>query len=105
MKNKEFLIENGVNIEKSLELFGDMETYNDTLKEFVKDIESEKNNLKKYKEISDMQNYAIYAHSIKSDAKYFGFDRLSELALNHEMNAKKNNMYCKRCTKGKCNSF
>ncbi len=93
MKDKEFLIQNGVNVEKSLELFGDMETYNDTLVEFIKDIEEKKANLKKYKEISDMANYAIYAHSIKSDAKYFGFDHLAELALNHEMAGKQNNMY------------
>lgn len=93
MKDKEFLMQNGVNVEKSLELFGDMETYNDTLKVFIEDIVAKKENLQKYKEISDMANYAIYAHSIKSDARYFGFDRLSELALNHEMAGKQNNMY------------
>ena len=93
MKDKEFLIQNGVNVEKSLELFGDMETYNDTLKVFIEDIVSKKENLNKYKEIADMANYAIYAHSIKSDARYFGFDHLSELALNHEMAGKQNNMY------------
>ena len=76
MKDKEFLIQNGVNVEKSLELFGDMETYNDTLKVFIEDIVSKKENLNKYKEIADMANYAIYAHSIKSDARYFGFDHL-----------------------------
>lgn len=31
MKDVNFLINNGVNVQKSLELFGDMETYNDTL--------------------------------------------------------------------------
>lgn len=93
MKNKNFLIQNGVNIEKSLELFGDMETYNETLKDFLTEIDSKKDNLKKYKEISDMANYAIYAHSVKSDSKYFGFDHLADLALNHEMAGKQNNMY------------
>ena len=93
MKDKSFLTQNGVNIEKSLELFGDMETYNDTLKDFITEIVNKKSNLEKYKEISDMANYAIYAHSIKSDAKYFGFDHLSLLALNHELAGKQNNMY------------
>lgn len=93
MKDKNFLIQNGVNVEKSLELFGDMETYNDTLKEFITEINEKKANLQKYKEVSDMANYAIYAHSIKSDAKYFGFDQLAEFALNHEMAGKQNNMY------------
>lgn len=93
MKDKSFLIQNGVNIEKSLELFGDMETYNDTLKDFITEITTKKDNLLRYKEISDMANYAIYAHSVKSDSKYFGFDHLAEIALNHEMASKQNNMY------------
>ncbi len=93
MKDVEYLIENGVNINKSLELFGDIDTYNDTLNEFIMEITSKKENLKKYKEVSDMSNYAIYAHSIKSDAKYFGFEKLAEIALNHEMAGKENNMY------------
>ena len=93
MMNKEYLIKNGVDLDKSLELFGDMDTYNDTLSDFVLEIKNKKENLKSSKEISDMQNYAIYAHSIKSDAKYFGFTHLAELALDHEMHAKSNNMY------------
>ena len=35
-----------------------------------------------------MPNYAIYAHSIKSDARYLGFIKLSEIALNHETKSK-----------------
>lgn len=87
------LIENGVNLKKSLELFGDIATYNDNLDEFLADIEEKKRKLAKYKEYSDMPNYAILVHSIKSDAKYFGFDRLAELALNHEMESKANHVY------------
>lgn len=93
MKDKNFLVQNGVNVEKSLELFGDMENYNETLKDFITEIINKKSNLEKYKEISDMANYAIYAHSIKSDAKYFGFDHLASIALNHEIAGKQNNMY------------
>ena len=93
MKDKEFLIQNGINVDKSLELFGDMETYNETLKVFIEEIKSKKDNLKKYKEVSDMANYAIYAHSVKSDARYFGFETLTALALNHEMAGKNNDMY------------
>ena len=32
MKDKEFLVSKGVNVDKSLELFGDLETYTDSLK-------------------------------------------------------------------------
>ncbi|HIT21595.1 MAG TPA: response regulator [Candidatus Scybalousia intestinigallinarum] len=93
MKDVNFLINNGVNVQKSLELFGDMETYNDTLETFLTDVEDKLSKIKSYKEISDMANYAILVHSLKSDARYFGFDKLAELAYQHEMESKANNMY------------
>lgn len=45
----------------------------------------------KYKEESDMKNYAILVHSLKSDARYLGFTKLAELSYNHEMQSKANN--------------
>lgn len=93
MKDVDILKNNGVNIEKSLELFGDMETYDDTLETFLKEADEKINNIKKYKEIADMANYAILVHSLKSDAKYFGFDKLAELSYNHELESKANHIY------------
>jgi len=93
MKDVNILVSNGVNVEKSLELFGDMETYNDTLHDFLSEVENKLVKIKSFKEIADMANYAILVHSLKSDAKYFGFEKLAELAYNHEMESKANNMY------------
>lgn len=93
MKDVNLLISNGVNIEKSLELFGDMETYNDTLHDFLSEVDGKLAKIKTYKEMADMANYAILVHSLKSDSKYFGFEKLAELAYNHEMESKANNMY------------
>lgn len=93
MFDTKLLTDNGVNLEKSLELFGDIATYNDNLDEFVDGAETILNDLEKYKEIADMNNYAIKVHSLKSDAKYFGFEHLAELAYNHEMKSKENDMY------------
>ena len=93
MFDTKLLTDNGVNLEKSLELFGDIATYNDNLDEFVDGAETILNDLGKYKEIADMNNYAIKVHSLKSDAKYFGFEHLAELAYNHEMKSKENDMY------------
>ena len=93
MFNSKILIDNGVNLEKSLELFGDMETYNETLSDFLNDVETKLDDIKKYKEAADMANYAILVHSLKSDARYFGFEKLAELSYNHEMESKNNNMY------------
>ena len=93
MKDVNILTNNGVNVNKALELFGDMATYDDTLKDFLSEIDEKLANIKKYKETGDMANYAILVHSLKSDSKYFGFEKLAELAYNHEMESKANNMY------------
>ena len=58
-----------------------------------KEIYKKLERIKKYKEASDMANYAIEVHALKSDSKYFGFTKLAELAYNHEMESKKNNMF------------
>ena len=92
MKDVNLLINNGVDVNKSLELFGDMATYDETLEEFLLGVNQKLNDIKTYKEASDMTNYAILVHSLKSDARYLGFTRLSELSLNHEMESKANNL-------------
>ena len=91
MLDVNYLKNNGVDVDKSLELFGDMNTYNDTFQDFLDGIEEKLQNLKKFKEQLDMPNYAIYAHSIKSDARYLGFTDLAKIALDHEMAGKENN--------------
>lgn len=93
MKDVNLLVTNGVNVEKSLELFGDMDTYNMTLGDFLEDIGEKEGKIKQTKMNSDMANYAILVHGLKSDAKYFGFDRLAEMAYQHEMASKANNIY------------
>ena len=92
MFDTKILIDNGVNLEKSLELFGDIATYNDNLDEFLDEGEELLRKIKTYKDQEDMNNYSIVVHSLKSNAKYFGFEKLAELALNHEQNSKENNI-------------
>lgn len=92
MKDVSFLTSNGVDVQKSLELFGDMETYNSTLEDFLKGMEESLPKIKMFKEEGDMANYAILVHSLKSDSKYFGFTKLAELALQHEMQSKANDI-------------
>lgn len=83
-----FLIENGVDINKSLELFGDIETYNENVDEFLISSKEKLAKLENYKNERDMTNYAIYVHSLKSDAKYFGLTKLAELAYDQELKSK-----------------
>jgi len=88
MRSVEYLKKNGVDIDKSLELFGDMGTYNETVGEFLVGIPDKINKLTKYLDNKDINNFTIYVHSIKSDAKYFGFMTLSNMALEFEEHGK-----------------
>ena len=81
MNDVNILKNNGVNLEASLEYLGDMETYDETLKEFLDLVDGKLAELSKYKEAHDMENYAILVHSLKSDSKYLGFMDLAEIAL------------------------
>ena len=91
MEDVNLLISNGVNIEKALELFGDMEMYNATLKDFLDMIEGKLSALKRFRETGDMPNYAIEVHSLKSDSKYFGFTELARISYEHELKSKEDN--------------
>ena len=90
MKDINFLKQNNVDVDKCLELFGDIETYNDTIKEFQSGLDEKLSQITKYYNDGDMPNYAIYVHSLKSDCKYFGFTTLANLAYEHEMKSKNN---------------
>ncbi len=93
MKSINFLENNGVDIKKSLELFGNINTYNETIGEFLVGIHTKVKQLISCMENQDLVNYAIYAHSMKSDAKYFGFTKLADMAYEHELKGKAGDLY------------
>lgn len=92
MKDINILINNGINVNASLELFLDIAFYDETVTDFLNGVTQKLNDIDKYKESSDMANYAILVHSLKSDAKYLGLTKLAELAYNHEIASKSNDV-------------
>lgn len=92
MNDTNLLIQNGVDVNRGLELLGDIDTYNEMLGDFLSEVSEKMTNLKAYMEQGDMANYAILAHSLKSDSKYFGFTNLIDLAYQHELESKNNNI-------------
>lgn len=92
MRDEKILLNNGVNLAKSLELFGDMETYDATLEEFLSSIDDKIEELKSYKEVADTNNYAILVHSLKSDCRYLGLDALADKFYDHELKSKEGNI-------------
>ena len=91
MEKFNLLSSNGVDVEKGLELLGDIEMYNEIITDFLSESSDRLNNLENYKENNDMENYSILVHAIKGDSKYLGFDKLAELALSHELESKDKN--------------
>ena len=90
--DRSYLEQNGVDVEKGLELLGDMDMYNETIEDFLSEINEKYPKAKEYKELGDMPNYAILVHSIKSDSKYLGFTKLAELAYEHELKSKESDI-------------
>ena len=89
--DEKYLVDNRIDYNKGVELFGDITTYKEMLSDWYKD---SLNKFKKIKELldnKDMQNYSVEVHSLKSDSKYFGFIKLAELSLDHELKSKENN--------------
>ena len=87
-----YLKEHGVNMDNSLELLGDMEMYNMTMGDFIADVEAKWDRINQFKEASDMPNYAIEVHSLKSDCKYLGFMDLADISYQHELKSKENDV-------------
>lgn len=89
--NTEILTANGVDIQKGLELLGDMEMYNDTLRDFLDESATRLPKIQEYAANGDMPNYAILVHAMKSDSKYLGFNKLAEMSYQHELESKAGN--------------
>ena len=90
--DEEYLLRSGVDYEKGLENFGDIDTYKEMLEDWISEGDERIMKIKDYKNSCDLQNYSIQVHSLKSDSKYFGFTRLAELAYEHEMKSKEGNL-------------
>lgn len=86
----EYLKENGVDIDISLELLGDEKTYREMLTDFYEKKDERKNKLIKYLKENNLKDYAVEVHTLKSDSKYLGFTKLAELAYEQEMKSKEN---------------
>lgn len=92
MRDVSILTDNGVNLEGSLELLGDLSFYDETLEGFLEEQKERLPKIKEYLDNLDMENYSILVHAMKSDSKYLGFTNLAELSYEHEIASKTNNV-------------
>lgn len=90
--NIDFLKMSGIDVDSGISLLGDIEMYHETFQDFYKNLEERMAKITLLKERQDMANYAIEVHALKSDSKYLGFTKLAEVALEHELKSKENNI-------------
>ena len=90
-ESKKFLEANNVDITKALAILGDIEMYNETVNDFLDEVEDKWNRIKLYLKNKDMPSYAVEVHSLKSDAKYLGLMKLADISYDHELKSKENN--------------
>lgn len=87
-----FLKEHGVDVETGIANMMDIETYNEIMSDFYTSLPEELAKIDAFKNAGDMPNYAILVHAMKSNARSFGFNKLGEIAYNHEMASKANDV-------------
>lgn len=87
-----YLKSNNIDVDLSIELLGDIDTYNDILKEFIEESKEKIERLKNNIESNNLVEYSIDAHSLKSDSKYLGFKELANISYEHEIKSKENDL-------------
>ena len=87
-----YLKEKGIDVDKGLSLLGDEETYREMMMTFLQEIDQKQEKMKQFISDKNPTEYAVLAHSIKSDSKYFGFTKLADIAYQHELKGKENDI-------------
>lgn len=87
-----FLIRNGVDVNKAIENTIDFETYDELLIEFCDTFVQEVNKFNAFKVNGDMVNYEIIVHALKSNFRTLGFMSTGEMFYQHELASKQNNI-------------
>lgn len=85
-----YLKKNNIDVDRSIELLGDIESFNETLKDFITKLPDRFKRLELYKNEKNMADYAIEVHALKSDCKYLGIMGLANIAYEHELKSKEN---------------
>ena len=89
---RNYLIQNGVDVDKGIENTMDFETYNELLLDFCDSFVQEVNKFNSFKLSGDMYNYEIIVHALKSNFRTLGFTSTGEMFYQHELASKQNDI-------------
>jgi len=91
-QKRQFLLQNGVDVDKGIENTMDFETYNEILLDFCNTFPADVNKFNAFKVAGDMKNYEILVHALKSNCRTLGFMTTGEMFYQHELASKDNNI-------------
>jgi len=86
-----YLKENGIDVDTALTYLGDMETFDEILRDFIDGLDNQLQQLEDTKNSGDISNYAILVHALKSNCRSLGIVKFADLAYQHEMESKAGN--------------
>ena len=89
---RNFLIQNGVDVDKGIENTMDFETYDELLLDFCDTFPQEVQKFNNFKLSGDMVNYEIIVHALKSNCRTLGFISAGEMFYQHELASKQNDI-------------
>jgi len=89
---RNFLVQNGVDVDKGIENTMDFETYDELLLDFCTTFAEEVNKFNAFKLAGDMVNYEIIVHALKSNCRTLGFTNTGEMFYQHELASKQNDI-------------
>ncbi len=90
--NNEYLKNAGINVDEVMNFWGDIEAYKDNLLEFLTSVDTKIKELESYKNNTEISSYTMLAHSLKSETRYLGLNKLSDIFYTHELKGKENNI-------------
>ena len=86
--NLSYLEEHGIDTKTPLEMFGSEEMYIDSIKTFIEETPESYTNLMRYYLDNNLEDYKILVHKLKSESRYIGLNKFSDMCLEHETKAK-----------------
>ena len=88
-EQKQFLINANIDLDTVVNYTGDLDTYHEILVDFGSNLDNQLQEIKNA--MSDLPNYAILTHALKSNARTLGFTILADAAYKHELAGKEGN--------------
>ena len=82
----------GIDLEKCIDLFGNIESYDEVLRDFLNTINEKITKTSEYLYNMQINKYTTEVHNLKNDARYLGFDLLATSALEIENYCEKNDI-------------